>query len=70
MPTIEQIIAAVERDDNSGFCLSCGFEHCGGVEPDARNHPCDHCGELDVFGAEELLIIRYADILENRYWPK
>ena len=56
MIAVEQIIQAVERDDNIGFCTACDFEHCGGVEPDARNHPCDQCGALAVFGAEELLI--------------
>lgn len=53
--TIDQVIAAVEADDNLGFCVKCGSE-VQDVEPDARNYPCESCGENEVFGAEELLI--------------
>ncbi|CAM5656396.1 hypothetical protein MAUB1S_11416 [Mycolicibacterium aubagnense] len=41
--------------DNPGFCLSCGFEQ-GGCEPDAREYECETCGELQVYGAEEILM--------------
>jgi len=51
----DRIIAAVEADDNLGFCTVCG-EEAFGVEPDARNYECEICGERAVFGAEELLI--------------
>lgn len=53
--TLDQITAAIETDDNLGFCLHCGAEATG-VEPDARNYTCEVCGHDDVFGAEELLI--------------
>lgn len=53
--TQEKILAAVEADDNLGFCKECGAE-AQGVEPDARNYECESCGEEQVFGAEELLI--------------
>lgn len=49
-------MAAVEADDNLGFCIACG-EEAFGVEPDARNYECEACGESKVFGAEELLMI-------------
>lgn len=52
---LDDVMAAIERDDGSGFCLACG-EEAYGVEPDARNYRCASCGELEVFGAEEILI--------------
>jgi predicted RNA-binding Zn-ribbon protein involved in translation (DUF1610 family) len=54
--TLEQIMQAIEEDDYIGFCLSCG-EEASGCEPDARNYVCESCGEEQVFGAEELLIM-------------
>ena len=53
--TIDEVMEAAERQDNSGFCLACG-EEADGVEPDAREYPCDGCGERRVFGAEQLLV--------------
>lgn len=56
--TIERIMDAVERQmttlDNPGFCLACGNEQ-EGCEPDARKYECESCGEMKVYGAEELL---------------
>lgn len=53
--TYEQVIAAVERDDETGICVLCGQEQ-NPVEPDARKYVCDNCGRKSVFGAPELLI--------------
>lgn len=53
--TQDAILAAVEADDNIGFCTSCGEEN-EGVEPDARAIRCDVCGRRAVYGAEELLV--------------
>ena len=54
--TIKQVIAAIEADDNLGFCTACGAEaYC--VEPDAREYECESCGEHKVYGAEELLLM-------------
>lgn len=44
------------NDDHLGFCTECGAER-DGCEPDARNYECYECGERQVFGAEELLIM-------------
>lgn len=55
-PTINQVIEAVESDDNCGFCIKCGAEHYG-IEPDARKYECEYCGENAVYGAEELLLM-------------
>lgn len=48
--TGDKIIAAIESDDNMGFCISCGIEIYG-VEPDARACECESCGSLAVYGA-------------------
>jgi len=53
--TVDQIMEAVEADDYLGFCIACG-EQAYGVEPDARGYHCESCGELKVYGAEELLL--------------
>lgn len=54
--TLDQILAAVEADDNIGICLACGEEQFG-CEPDARKYECESCGQSKVYGAEELLIM-------------
>lgn len=54
--TIEQIMEAIKADDNIGFCTACGAEATG-VEPDAENYECEVCGQHEVFGAEQLLIM-------------
>lgn len=57
--TLEVLNHAVERYqrnlENPGFCIHCGAEH-GQVEPDACEYLCEECGELGVYGAEELLL--------------
>jgi hypothetical protein len=53
--SLKRVLAAVEQDDNLGFCKACGAEAYG-VEPDARNYICESCGLPEVFGAEELLM--------------
>ena len=64
-PTIdpERLIEAVQEqmfgDSNTGFCIACGQE-ADGCEPDARNYPCESCGERKVYGASELLMMGYA----------
>jgi hypothetical protein len=52
--TLEQIQEASE--DMSGFCLNCG-EEAWGVEPDARKYRCEYCGDEQVFGTGEILIM-------------
>jgi hypothetical protein len=50
-----RIMAAVKRDDMTGFCTECGSEQ-GGVEPDANSYRCEGCGAMAVSGAENLLL--------------
>ena len=52
---LDRIIAAIEADNMTGFCVACG-EEAYGVEPDAEGYTCESCGKRQVFGAEELLI--------------
>lgn len=52
----DMIAAAIECDEDLGFCIKCGAEH-GGIEPDARQYPCEECGERRVYGAEEILLL-------------
>ena len=54
---IEVLIEAIEADESLGYCTTCGDEQ-GGCEPDARKYECESCGEMTVFGAEELLIMQ------------
>ena len=58
--TVDRICEAVERHnttlDNPGFCVACGEEQ-DGCEPDAERHVCGSCGERQVYGAEQLLIM-------------
>lgn len=52
----DQLIEAIEADEGIGFCLACGDEAYG-VEPDARKYECESCGEMQVYGAEEILLM-------------
>ena len=52
--TVDDVSAAMEVDDCIGFCAACGVEHFG-VNPNARNYPCEECGKYQVYGADDLL---------------
>ena len=58
----ERLLEAAESqlfgDENPGFCINCGEER-DGCEPDARNYPCEACGENKVYGASELISMGY-----------
>ena len=53
---LDTLIDACRADENLGFCLACGDEAYG-VEPDARKYKCESCGELKVYGAEEIVLM-------------
>lgn len=54
--SLKRVMAAVEQDDNIGFCRACG-EEAYNVEPDAHGYECESCGKHQVYGAEELLMM-------------
>lgn len=54
--TEEVVLAACEADEYLGFCIACGSEH-EGCEPDMERETCQHCGEAQVYGAEQVLIM-------------
>lgn len=58
--TGEKVMRAMEAYaqclDNPGFCIACGAE-ADGCEPDAREYACEMCGEDQVYGAEEVLMM-------------
>jgi len=59
----DELLEAVEDAqtslENPGFCRACG-ERGDGCEPDAEHYECEYCGEFELFGAEQLLIMGYA----------
>ena len=56
----DRIIDGAQRQmfgtDNVGFCLAC-MEEADGCEPDAREYECESCGEREVYGASEILMM-------------
>ena len=52
--TLEEVEEAEES--MSGYCVRCGAmrDTC---EPDARKYPCDDCGQMAVYGTDELMIM-------------
>lgn len=50
------------NEDSGGFCRACGDEAYG-VEPDARAYECESCGESEVYGVEELLVMGEVEIV-------
>jgi len=55
MLDFDEVMAAAERNDGTGFCIECGAE-ADGIEPDARGYECESCGAHAVCGAEEILL--------------
>jgi hypothetical protein len=53
---MDEVMEEAMSCNNMGFCLSCGSMH-DGIEPDARKVECDCCGERQVYGAEEILLM-------------
>jgi hypothetical protein len=56
----DRIIDGAQRQmfgtDNVGFCLACK-EEADGCEPDAREYDSSPCGEREVYGASEILMM-------------
>jgi hypothetical protein len=60
--TAERVQAACqaydETIDNTGFCVKCGAD-AEGCEPDARGYRCEACGEMAVYGAQEVALMTF-----------
>lgn len=54
--TLAMVTESVANDEDEGWCLSCG-EIAYSIEPDARCYECEACGEKQVFGNEEILLM-------------
>jgi hypothetical protein len=50
-----------ESGQHTGICRGCGARR-GTCEPDARDYPCDSCGEDSVYGLEELIVMGELEI--------
>jgi len=54
---LNMAIAAMENSDEYlGFCLACSAEH-DQVEPDAERYECECCKALEVYGAEQIVLL-------------
>ena len=53
----DEAFRAAQADELAGFCVACGEQFDGLLEPDARNVHCESCGEDQVFGAEEIMLM-------------
>jgi hypothetical protein len=47
--------------EDCGYCISCGSISEYSVEPDARNYHCTACGQDEVHGCSEILLM---DLIE------
>jgi hypothetical protein len=56
MQVSENEISDAMADGMGGACLNCE-ERVREVEPDARKYKCEFCGEMKVYGFEELLMM-------------
>ena len=52
------------RSEYLGYCLNCGEERSS-CEPDACEYSCKACGENQVYGAEELLMMGRLEFLDE-----
>ena len=50
-------------DEHDGICLACSGIAYSDTEPDAENYLCDNCGEEEVYGIENLLIMGHIQII-------
>ena len=49
------------NENSGGICLACGATQEGDLEPDAENRECESCGENQLFGIEQALIMGRID---------
>ena len=56
-PSWDDLQTMLEEDSSGGFCLSCGADIDDGIEPDARRYRCPVCDDMEVYGAEEIMLM-------------
>ncbi len=56
LPTTDDVMAHIEDDDMSGWCIKCGEWTHDSCEPDAHHYTCPVCSCETCYGAEELLL--------------
>lgn len=53
------------NNDYMGLCHNCGnVADC--CEPDARNYACEACGENQVFGTDESLVMGKIELCDSQ----
>lgn len=52
------------RGEYFGICLACRHEQ-DSCEPDAENYKCEECGESQVQGIENLLVMEMIELTES-----
>lgn len=61
MKSMSEAEYEAHNNNYEGLCRACGAVR-GCCEPDARNYPCEVCGENEVYGVEELLMMGELEI--------
>lgn len=61
-PTLTMEELDYARSNDEGFCRSCGKFTATGVEPDAEHYECPVCGEREVFGAEQAVLLGLIEV--------
>ena len=56
-PVFNKQFEQLTEEGCHGFCLACGKQAEGHVEPDARKYSCEACGQAKVYGLEELVMM-------------
>jgi hypothetical protein len=52
-------------NNDDGFCKTCdAVTRFGSTEPDAREYPCEVCGERSVYGMEEAMLMGLIEMEE------
>lgn len=49
----------------AGLCLSCGeLDECARIEPDARACRCNACGDRELYGLEQAMLMGLVEVTE------
>jgi hypothetical protein len=63
--TYDEFTAATNGLGSPGVCLSCGdYDEYAGCEPDAEHYECSACGEKQLFGLDQALLLGKIQIVD------